>query len=61
MEEEERKIRTEAWVWYAGTLLVAALAVFTAWHSARHNARIAEEMRATHQVAPVGASAPRTP
>ena len=52
MEEDTRNNRVEAQVWCAGTLVAAALLVYTAWHSIQRNEGLAREMQSTEQVAP---------
>ena len=52
MEEDTRDNRVEAQVWCAGTLVVTALLVYTAWHSIERNEGRVREIHATEQVAP---------
>lgn len=52
MEEDTRNNRIEAQMWCAGTLVVVALLVYTAWHSIQRNEGLAREIHATEQVAP---------
>jgi hypothetical protein len=49
MANESLEARKEAIPWTIGTLVVVALLTYTAWDSARDNARLAEQAQSTQQ------------